>query len=61
MKVKTEKDIQDEAKEEKEEAEGAGAVEPRNRFGDFDGDFEWVRDAVVSGLLYGLVLPFVWS
>ena len=40
MKVKTEKDIQDDAEDDKEEAEGAGAVEPRDFFLGFDTRFD---------------------
>lgn len=53
--VNTERDVCQEGKKEKEEAEGAADIEPRNGFGDFDGDFHWVRDAVMLDHFHDLV------
>lgn len=47
MEIDAENDIQDEAKEDEEEAEGAADIDPRDGSGDFDGDFDGEGDAVV--------------
>ena len=39
----------DYSNQDEEETDGAGAVEPRDGSGDFDRDFDGVRDAVVPG------------
>lgn len=49
VKVKTEEDIQDEEYDCENGEPGCEAVELGYRFGDFDRDFDGVRDAVVPG------------
>ena len=49
VKVKTEEDIQDEEYDCENGEPGCEAVEPRDGSGDFDRDFDGVRDAVVPG------------
>lgn len=49
VKVKTEEDIQDDAEDGGDGEPHAVAICPRDGSGDFDRDFDGVRDAVVPG------------